>query len=82
MAMAVGIIPNVGNLDLPSMSQQQVEAQAVDVELLALVVLTNHVRHDSKSTISELQERYASSRLLKPLHLARTFLLLHQSCFK
>lgn len=54
--MAVGIIPSVGNLDLHRMSQQQIEAQAIDFELLGLVVLTNHVRRDSKATVSELQE--------------------------
>lgn len=60
MAMAVGVIPKVANLDLVSMSQQQIEAQAVDIQLLALLILTNHVRPDSKPTIAELQEGYAS----------------------
>ena len=77
--MAVGVIPNVGHLDLPSMSQQQIDAQAVDVELLALVILTNHVRHDSKATVSELQERYSFCLLLAPLQLACTLQLLDQS---
>ena len=56
LALAVGTIPNLGNLNVHRMSQQQLESQAVGLELLALVVLTNHVRHDSKATISELQD--------------------------
>ncbi len=56
MAVAMGTVPNVGNLHVHHMSQQQIEAQAVDLKLLGLVALTNFVRHDSKSTISELQD--------------------------
>lgn len=56
MAMAVGVIPRVGTLDLHSMSQQQIEARAVDKQLLAIVCLTNQIRPDSKPTITELQE--------------------------
>ena len=56
MAVAVGTIPDVGNLDVHHMSQQQIEAWVVDLRLLGLVVLTNFVRHDSKATISELQD--------------------------
>lgn len=56
LAVAVGTIPDVGNLDVHHMSQQQIEARAVDLKLLGLVVLTNFVRPDSKSTISELQD--------------------------
>ena len=52
----MGTIPNLGNLDVHHMSQQQIEARAVDLKLLGLVVLTNFVRPDSKSTISELQD--------------------------
>ena len=79
MAMAVGTISNVGNLDLHCMTQQQIEAEAVDLELLALVVLTNHVRHDSKPTISELQDRYALHwLLLRYLHVMLVLLLLLQ----
>ncbi|KAL0032691.1 hypothetical protein WJX79_003604 [Trebouxia sp. C0005] len=56
MAVAVGTIPDVGRLDVHHMSQQQIEAQAVDLKLLGLVALTNFVRRDSKATISELQD--------------------------
>lgn len=55
MAMAVGTVPNVHLLDLPRMSLQQVSAHTTSFELLCLVVLTNHVRPDSKATITQLQ---------------------------
>lgn len=56
LALAMGIIPNAGRLDLAGMTQQQVEAHATHMQLLSLVVLTNNVRPDSKDTISHLQE--------------------------
>lgn len=58
MAMAVGVIPNVTQLDLVHMTQRQVEAHVTHMELLCLMVLTNNIRPDSKETISELQEGY------------------------
>ena len=69
MAMAVGVIPDVHLLDLPHMSQQQVEAHVTHMELLCLMVLTNNVRPDSKATVSELQEGYVLTSL--------TLLLMH-----
>ena len=56
LAGAVGVIPDVGRLDLPRMTQQQVEACAGDLELISLVVLTKSVREDSKDTISQIQD--------------------------
>ncbi len=56
LAAAVGVIPDVHKLDLPRMTQQQVEASATCLELTALVVLTNSIRDDSKDTITQLQE--------------------------
>ena len=56
LAVAAGVIPGVGHLDLPRMTQQQVEASAIDMQLLGLVVLTNSVREDSKDTISQVQD--------------------------
>ncbi|DBA98830.1 TPA: hypothetical protein ACH3X1_014592 [Trebouxia sp. C0004] len=56
MAMAVGVIPDVHQLDLLRMTQQQVEAHVTHMELLCLMVLTNNIRPDSKSTITELQD--------------------------
>ena len=53
--MAVGVIPGVRNLNLHRMSPTQIESHAKQLELLAVLVLTNHVRHDSKATVSELQ---------------------------
>ncbi len=38
------------------MTQQQVEAAAVNLQLLGLVVLNNSVRPDSKETISQVQD--------------------------
>ncbi len=56
MAMAVGVIPDVHELDLLRMTQQQVEAHVTHMELLCLMVLTNNIRLDSKSTMTELQD--------------------------
>jgi len=56
LAMAVGVIPNAASLDFAMMTQQQVEARAVHMQLLSLVVLTNNVRSDSKDTITHLQD--------------------------
>ncbi|DBA94075.1 TPA: hypothetical protein ACH3X1_001723 [Trebouxia sp. C0004] len=56
LAMAVGLIPNATSLDFAMMTQQQVEACAVHMQLLSLVVLTNNVRPDSKDTIAHLQD--------------------------
>ncbi|KAL0030049.1 hypothetical protein WJX79_003470 [Trebouxia sp. C0005] len=56
LAMAMGVIPNAAGLDFAMMTQQQVEACAVHMQLLSLVVLTNNVRSDSKDTIAHLQD--------------------------
>lgn len=58
LAMAVGVIPEAAKLSLLQMTQQQVEASAVNMQLLCLVVLTDNVRPDSKATITQLQEGY------------------------
>ena len=54
--MAAGLLLNVDKLDLTNMSQQAIEAAAVNMEMLSLVVLTNSIREDSVATIKELQE--------------------------
>ena len=59
MAMAVGVLPDVDQLDLPHMSLSDIEAQAQQLELLCLVVLSNQIRPDSKDTITQLQQGYA-----------------------
>lgn len=56
IAMAAGEILNVDQLDLANMSQQAIEAAAVNMEMLSLVVLANSIREDSVITIKELQE--------------------------
>ena len=56
MALAVGLVPNVHQLDVSRMTQQQVQEQATDFALLGLIVLTNRVRPDSRDTIVELQQ--------------------------
>ncbi len=57
MALAVGVLPHVHKLDLSLMSQQEIESHAHKLELLSVIVLTNHVRPDSKATITQLQDR-------------------------
>ena len=59
LAMAVGTIQNASKLNLAHMTPQQVEASATNMRLLALIVLTNNMRPDSKETIARLQEGYA-----------------------
>ena len=54
--MASGTLPGLDKLDLPHMSQQAIEAAAIDVEMLGLVILANSIREDSIATIKQLQE--------------------------
>lgn len=56
LAVAAGVIPGVHKLDLQRMTQQQVEASAVSLQLLGLVVLTNSIRDDSKDAIHQVQD--------------------------
>ena len=56
MAMAVGVLHDVHQLDLPRMSLAQIEAHALQLELLSLLVLSNQIRPDSKGTITQLQQ--------------------------
>lgn len=56
LAMAVGTLPQLKDADLPQLSQQQLEMQCSQIELLALVVLTDHLRPDSRETVSQLQK--------------------------
>ena len=56
IAVASGILPDVDKMDLTHMSQQAIEAAAIGINLLALVVLANSIREDSISTIKQLQE--------------------------
>jgi len=56
LALAVGVIPDVHEVDLLRLTQEQVEVCAMPLDLLSLVVLTNSVREDSKETISQVQD--------------------------
>lgn len=64
LAIAQADIANIGTLSLPGMSQQQVEDCAGSLDLVGLVILSNHVNPDSKATVKELQERWAAGLLL------------------
>ncbi|DBA99058.1 TPA: hypothetical protein ACH3X1_014197 [Trebouxia sp. C0004] len=57
LAIALAQVPNVASLDLASMSQQQVEDQAGQFELVGLTILSNHLNSDSKATVKQLQEQ-------------------------
>ena len=59
LAVAAGVVHDVNGLDLGSMSLQQLEG-CCNLHLLGLTVLSNHLRPESKATISELQERCVS----------------------
>lgn len=69
MALAVGKLPHVHQLDLTCMSQQQVEARAEGFQLLGLIVVANQVRQDSKNAVIQLQHRHVfalfTDRLLR-----------------
>ena len=62
--MAVGTIQHAHHLDLMHMTQQQIEAHVVHLDLLCLMVLTNSIRPDSEDTISQLQHGCAQSAYL------------------
>lgn len=58
LAVAQADIPDVGKLSLSGMSQQQVEDYAGSLDLVGLVIISNHVNPDSKATVKQLQERW------------------------
>lgn len=60
MAMAVGVLHNVDALDLPHMSLPEIEAHALQLEMLSLIVLSNQIRPDSRGVINQLQQGYAN----------------------
>lgn len=55
LAVAAGVIPNARSMDLLRMAQEDLEACAVGMHLLSLVILTNSIREDSKATIHQVQ---------------------------
>ena len=56
LAIAAGVVHGVSKLDLSSMSLPQLEGRC-KLQLLGLTVLTNHLRPESKTVISELHDR-------------------------
>ena len=57
IAMAKGVLRGLHRNALMLMTQEQLEAQAKSLELLGLMVLTNHVRKDSVETVATLQQQ-------------------------
>ena len=60
MALAVGVLKNVTSTDLANMNQQDAEAMAGQLDLLGLLVLSNHLHPASRDTITNLQDKYMS----------------------
>ena len=57
LALAKGVLKGRDRRSLSPMSQEQLEKQVQQFELLGLLVLSNHLRSDSKGTITELQQQ-------------------------
>ena len=65
MALAMGVVPCVANLDLAHTSQAHIEAIATPLRLLGVIVLSNPIKADSKEIIGELQEQSAPDSTVK-----------------
>ena len=57
--MATGTLHGVTAAELASMDQQQAEARCGPMDLLGMLVLSNHLRPSSRPTIAALQDRCA-----------------------
>ena len=57
LGLACGILYGAAKLNLASMPLQALERRCGHLDLLGLVVMTNHLRPDSKETIAHLQDR-------------------------
>ena len=57
LAVAYGEVRDVAKSGLAAMSLRELERQAGRLDLLGLVVMSNHLRPDSKDTIAHLQDR-------------------------
>ena len=57
MALAVGTLRQIDLSELAGMEQQQAEQLCGHMELLGLLVLSNHLHSASKDTITHLQHR-------------------------
>lgn len=63
MATAVGVLHDVHTLDLPHMSLPEIEANALQLEMLSLIILSNQINPDSRGVINQLQQGYAVSEV-------------------
>ena len=57
LALAKGVVVGTDREALSCMTQEQLESHAQSFKLLGLLVLSNHLKHDSKDTISQLQQQ-------------------------
>ena len=57
LALAKGWLRGVSQEALTHMTQEQLEQQVGRFELLGLLVLSNHLRSDSRDTITQLQQQ-------------------------
>ena len=58
VAVAVGVLHDVDKLDTEHMLLPEIEAHALQLELLGLIMLSNQIRPVSKSNIQQLQHGY------------------------
>ncbi len=63
LALAGGVVHGVEQLHLGSMTLPQLEARTHNIRLLGLIVLTDHLRHDSKETVQHLKDRFVLTGL-------------------
>ena len=57
LAVAVGVVKGMTASQLASMNQQDAEALAGPMDLLGLLVLSNHLHRGSKDTVTKLQDK-------------------------
>ena len=58
LALAVGTLHGVSAAQLAGMDQQQAEARCGTMDLLGMLVLSNELRDNSRTTIAALQDRF------------------------
>lgn len=56
LALAVGTVRHVNHAEVAEMTQPDAEALAGPMELLGVLVLSNHLHPSSKDTILQLQQ--------------------------
>ena len=57
LALAKGVLAGLDREAIDCMTQEQLESRAHSFELLGLLVLSNHLKDDSKDTITQLQQK-------------------------